>query len=140
VALSFAAGGLGAVALWYAGLAKPVWTPAERLFGAAWTTMYMVMGVAAWIIWGERYHRGRSRAVFAFVVQLLVNALWTTLIFGTRNMGAGLLAIVALWLALAWTVREFWAVRAASAYLMLPYLACVTFAAALNLANWRHSP
>jgi tryptophan-rich sensory protein len=64
---------------------------------------------------------------------------WAPLFFGSRNVGLGLLVIVALWLALVWTVREFWGVRVIAACLMLPYLAWVSFAAALNIAIWRHN-
>ncbi len=149
VALGYAAGGLGAVfspvrsaggAAWYAGLKKPLWTPPDRWFGAVWTVLYPLMGVAVWIIWGERYHRGRNRAVFAFGVQLLLNALWAPLFFGARSLASGLLMIAALWLSLAWTVREFSTVRATAACLMLPYLGWVSFAAAVNFAIWRQNP
>ncbi len=148
VALGFAAGGLGAAfspafspssASWYANLAKPTWTPPDQLFGPVWTALYLLIGIAVWIIWGERYHRGRNAALIAFAVQLCLNAVWAPLFFGSRNVGLGLLVIVALWLSLVWTVREFWAVRVISAILMLPYLAWVSFAAALNLAIWRHN-
>ncbi len=148
VALGFAAGGLGAAfspafsaasASWYADLAKPAWTPADQLFGPVWTALYLLIAVAVWIIWGERYHRGRNAALFAFAVQLVLNAVWAPLFFGSRNIGLGLLVIVALWLSLVWTVREFWTVKVLAALLMLPYLGWVSFAAALNIAIWRHN-
>lgn len=149
VAIVFAAGGLGAAfspafssasAVWYSALTRPPWTPPDQSFGPVWTTLYLLMGVAAWIVWGERYHRGRNTALLAFAVQLLLNALWAPLFFGARNIGLGLLIVIASWLSLVWTVREFASVRAAAACLMLPTLAWVSFAAALNLAIWRHNP
>jgi len=149
VAAGLAAGALGALfspplsasgAVWYASLVKPPWTPPDQVFGPVWSALYLLMGVAAWIIWGERYHRGRNLALVAFAVQLLLNALWAPLFFGTRSIGLGLLVLVALWLAVVWTVREFAGVRAVSACLMLPYVAWVSFAAVLNFAIWRHNP
>jgi benzodiazapine receptor len=149
VALVFAAGGFGAVfspafspsnALWYAALAKPAWTPPNQVFAPAWTAQYLAMGIAVWIVWSERYHRGRNRALLAFAVQLLLNALWAPLFFGARSTGLGLLLVVALLLALIWTVREFISVRLVPACLMLPCIAWVSFALALNLAIWRQNP
>ncbi len=149
VAAGGAAGGLGAVfspalsdasAVWYAALAKPSWTPPDRWFGPVWTILYLSMALAAWIVWSERYHRGRNGALLAFAVQFLLNALWAPLFFGVRNVGLGLLVSVALWLSLVWTVREFARVRAAAAALLVPYLAWSSFALALNVAIWRHNP
>ncbi len=149
LAVGYAAGGVGAmfspalsrpIAAWYSSLVKPPWTPPDRVFGPIWTALYLLMGIAVWIVWGERYHRGRNLALIAFAVQLSLNAIWAPLFFGTRNIGLGLLVIVALWLSLAWTVREFAGVRIFAACLMLPYLAWVSFAAALNLALWRYNP
>jgi tryptophan-rich sensory protein len=96
-----------------------------------------MMAVAAWIIWRERYHRGRGAAIGAYAVQLLLNALWAPVFFGLRNIGAGLFDIVALWLAVGWTMREFARVRPAAAIILLPYFLWVTFAAAINLAIWK---
>lgn len=149
VGLGCAAGALGAVfspafsatgATWYAALAKPSWTPPDRWFGPVWTLLYLSMGVAVWIVWGERYHRGRNTALLAFAVQFLLNALWAPLFFGFRNAGLGLLISIALWLSLLWTLREFAGVRAVAAALLLPYLTWISFALALNLAIWRRNP
>ncbi len=149
VGVGLAAGGVGALfspalsrasAVWYASLVKPPWTPPDQVIGPVWTALYLMMGIAVWIIWGERYHRGRNLALVAFAVQLSLNGLWAPLFFGTQNIGLGLVVIAALWLSLAWTVREFAAVRIAAACLMLPYFAWVSFTAALNLALWRNNP
>jgi translocator protein len=127
----------GAANHWYAMLAKPQWAPPDSWFGPVWTALYVMMGTSAWLVWRERYHRSRSAALAAYAVQLLLNAVWAPLFFGLRNIGAGLFAIVALWLAIAWTIREFAAVRAAAAWLLAPYLIWVGFASALNLAIWK---
>ena len=147
--LGFGAGGLGAVfspafsnarAAWYAGLAKSPWTPPDHVYGPVWSVLYLLMGIAAWIVWSERYHRGRTLALLAFAVQLLLNAAWAPLFFGTRSAGLGLLVIIALWLSLVWTAREFFAVRTIAACLMLPHVAWVSFAVVLNLTLWRNNP
>jgi len=147
--LSFAAGALGAVfspgfsasaARWYALLVKPHWVPPQTWFGPVWTALYVLIAIAAWIIWRERYHRGRNVAIAAYSVQLVLNALWAPVFFGLKNIGAGLFIIVALWLAVGWTLREFARVRLLAALILLPYFFWVTFAAALNLAIWKLNP
>jgi benzodiazapine receptor len=149
IALALAAGGLGAVfspgfsaeaMRWYLSLAKPQWTPPTSWFGPVWITLYILMGTAAWLIWGERYHRGRRAALAAYAIQLLLNAAWAPLFFGGRNIGAGLFVIVALWLSIVWAIREFAVVKAAAAWLLAPYFLWVTGAAALNLAIWKLNP
>jgi translocator protein len=146
IGAALAAGALGAVfsphasaaaGQWYAMLAKPAWTPSEQWFGPVWLVLYILMGTSAWLIWRERYHRRRNTALAAYAVQLLLNAAWAPLFFGAKNIGAGLFVIVALWLAVAWTIREFAAVRPAAAWMLLPYLVWVGMASALNLAIWK---
>jgi benzodiazapine receptor len=146
VAAALLAGAIGAVFSpgvsaaanhWYAMLAKPQWAPPNSWFGPVWTALYVMMGTSAWLVWRERYHRSRSAALAAYGVQLLLNAVWAPLFFGARNIGAGLFVIVALWLAIVWTIREFGAVKASAAWLLAPYLIWVGFASALNLAIWK---
>jgi benzodiazapine receptor len=122
---------------WYEMLAKPAWAPPRNWFGPVWIVLYVLMGTSAWLIWRERYHRGRSAALAAYAMQLLLNTAWAPLFFGARNIGAGLFVIVALWLSIAWTIREFSAIRAAAAWMLAPYLIWVGFASALNLTVWK---
>ncbi len=119
---------------WYAGLAKPTWTPPDWLFGPVWTTLYCLMGVAAWLVWRRV---GWSRPLAWFAVQLLLNAAWSWLFFGLHSPFAGLIDIVLLWAAIAATVLAFWRVSRLAAILMLPYWAWVSYAAALNFAIWQ---
>ncbi len=112
-------------------------TPPNNWFAPVWIVLYVLMGTAVWLIGRERYHRGRSAALAAYFIQLLLNALWAPVFFGAKNVGAGLFVIVALWLAIAWTLREFAAVRSAAAWLMVPYFLWVSFASALNLSIWK---
>jgi benzodiazapine receptor len=147
--LSLSAGAVGALfspglsasaAHWYAALLKPIWLPPQNWFGPIWTGLYVLMAIAAWIIWRERYHRGRAAAITAYCVQLLLNALWAPVFFGLKNIDAGLFEIVALWLAVGWNLREFARVKSAAALILMPYFLWVTFAAAINLAVWRLNP
>ncbi|HWG70783.1 MAG TPA: TspO/MBR family protein [Steroidobacteraceae bacterium] len=140
VGVFFAPGASVAASHWYLGLAKPGWTPPNRWLGPVWTVLYVSMGTSAWLVWRERYHRGRSAALAAYTMQLLLNAAWAPLFFGARNIGAGLFIIVALWLAIVWTLREFAAVKAAAAWLLVPYLVWVSFASALNFTIWKLNP
>jgi benzodiazapine receptor len=147
--LALAAGGIGALfspglsataSRWYAMLAKPEWVAPQNWFGPVWTALYVSMAIAAWSIWRERYHRGRATAITAYAVQLLLNALWPALFFGLKNIGAGLFDIVALWLAIGWTVREFARVKPSAAVILVPYFLWVSFATAMNLAIWKLNP
>jgi len=147
VAAALAVGALGAVFAprtaasgWYALLAKPQWAPANAWFAPVWSALYVSMGIAAWLVWEERYHRARNAALAAYAIQLLLNAAWAPVFFGAESVGAGLFLIVALWLSIVWTLREFAIVKSASAWLMAPYLAWVSFAGALNFAIWRLNP
>ena len=146
VALAFAAGAIGAVfsparspaaGVWYASLLKPVWIAPSRWFAFVWTILYVLMGTAVWLVSRERYHARYGTALIAYFVQLLLNAAWAPLFFGARNIGAGLFVTVALWITIAWSMREFISVRPPAAWLMLPYLGWVTYALALNFSLWR---
>jgi tryptophan-rich sensory protein len=149
VVLALGAGALAAVfsprfspaaAHWYAALVKPPWLPPQEWFGPIWAVLYVSMGLAAWAVWRERYHRFRSAAITAFAAQLLLNALWAPLFFGLHNIGAALFNIVAMWLAIAWTMREFARVNTVAAFALVPYFLWVTFTAAITLAMWKLNP
>jgi len=149
VVLALGVGALGAVfspgisasaTQWYEALAKPGWLPPQKWFASVWMALYVLMGIAAWLIWSERYHRGRTAALAAYGVQLVLNAMWPPLFFGLKNIDAGLFDIVALWLAIGWTLREFARVRIGAAVILVPYFLWVSFAAAINLGIWKLNP
>jgi tryptophan-rich sensory protein len=149
VGLALGVGALAAVfspavsstaAQWYAALATPKWQLPQQWFRWVWAALYVTMGIAAWVIWRERYHRGRGAAIAAYTLQLLLNALWAPLFFGLKNIDVALFDIVALWLAIAWTIRAFARVRFAAAVILVPYFLWVSYAAAINLAIWRLNP
>lgn len=118
-----------AVTEWYPTLVKPSWRPPNWLFAPVWTILYVMMAVAAWLVWKA----GNSRAaLLLWAGQLLLNFAWSFLFFGARSPGLGLIDIVALWLAIAATLFAFSLKSRLAAALMLPYLFWVSFALALN--------
>ena len=122
---------------WYATLRKPSWNPPNWIFGPVWTALYTIMAIAAWLVWKRGGFPGQRLALSLFLAQLLFNALWSPLFFGLRHPGLAFADIVLLWLALLGTVAAFWRARPIAGALLLPYLAWVTFASALNFALWR---
>jgi translocator protein len=120
-----------AVAEWYPFLNKPSWTPPSWLFAPAWTVLYILMAVAAWLVWKA----GNAKtALILFFAQLLLNFAWSVLFFGARSPGLGLIDVAAMWLAIAATIFAFAFRSRLAAFLMVPYLCWVSFAAALNAA------
>lgn len=138
----FAAAAIGAaftspnVPGWYANLNKPSWTPPSWVFGPVWSLLYLLMGISAWQVWRRTGLRAAIVPLVLFGIQLLLNAAWSGLFFGLRSPGAALIDIVLLWCAILATVITFWRRSAPAGWLMLPYLAWVSFAVALNLAIW----
>jgi tryptophan-rich sensory protein len=122
---------------YYATLAKPSWAPPGWLFGPVWTLLYLMMAVAAWLVWREGGWRRQRGPLTLYLVQLALNALWTPLFFGLRNPGLALLEIVLLGAAIVLTGRAFRPVSRLASWLLVPYLVWVVFAAALNFAIWR---
>ena len=143
VALCFSAAGTGVLVStggWYAELVKPSWSPPSWVFGPVWTLLYAMMAAAALLVWRDGGWAARWRTLGLFVLQLLLNALWTPLFFGWHSPGAAFLEIIVLWMVLAATVVAFWKVRKFAGLLLVPYLVWVTFAAALNYAIWQLNP
>lgn len=143
VTVCFAAAAIGgaltaqSVDTWYQGLAKPTWNPPDWLFGPVWTLLYLLMGVAAWLVWRRSgFTKGRA-ALLLFAVQLALNVVWSGLFFAARAPGLALAELVVLWIAIAATLVAFARHSRVAAALMAPYLAWTTFAAALNFAIWR---
>ena len=140
VTLCFGAASLGALfppGEWYGSLRKPVWTPPAWVFGPMWTLLYLMMGVAAWMVWRRGGWRAQRLPLGCFLVQLALNAAWSPLFFGLHRPDLALADILFLWLAIAATLAAFWFRTRLAALLLLPYLAWVSFAALLNLALWQ---
>jgi tryptophan-rich sensory protein len=125
---------------WYAALAKPDWNPPNWIFAPVWTSLYVLMGVAAWMVWVRAgWARGRA-ALGSFLLQLLLNALWSYLFFGAHLMGWALVEIVGLGSVILVTIIFFARHSTTAATLLVPYLLWVTFATILNTALWRLNP
>ena len=143
--LSFSAAAIGSAATipnlspWYAELRKPSWIPPSWLFGPVWTVLYIMMAVAAWLVWKQRRTHPDEvrRALGCFVFQLGLNAAWSWMFFGLHQTGLAFGEILSLWLMIAATILTYVKVSRTAALLMLPYLFWVTFAAVLNGAIHR---
>ena len=138
--LSFSAASLGAFFMpgeWYATLKKPSWNPPDWIFGPVWSALYTMMAVAAWLVWKRGGFAAQRRPLTLFLVQLALNAAWTPLFFGLHRPGLAFAEIVMLWLAIAATLAAFRPVSRPAAWLLVPYLAWVSFAAVLNFTLWR---
>lgn len=142
IVATLGAGALGSVATaasvkgWYATIARPAWTPPNGVFGPVWTTLYILMAVAAWRVLrsGAAW---TSRPLRLFFLQLLVNSSWSFAFFGAESPLLGLVVIMPLWVLIAETMRAFGRVDRVAGWLLAPYLAWVTYATALNAALWR---
>jgi tryptophan-rich sensory protein len=142
VALCLLTGAVGAaltavsVRDWYPTLRKPPWTPPDWLFGPVWTTLYVLMALAAWLVWRRGGWPASRAALGLFAVQLVLNGAWSGLFFTLRSPGAAFAEIIHLWVAILATVWAFVQVSRLAAGLLAPYLIWVTYAAALNGAIW----
>jgi benzodiazapine receptor len=143
VALCVAVGALAglstraAIPGWYATLIKPSYNPPNAIFGPVWTALYILMGLAAGLVWRQPRSALRIEALACFALQLTLNFLWSLIFFRWHRIGVALAELALLWLAILSTLLWFWQIRPLAAWLMLPYLGWVSFAAALNAAIFR---
>ena len=128
---------ISAIPTWYAVLQKPALNPPAWIFAPVWTTLYLLMGVAAFLIWRKGLERKEIKSALSmFCFQLILNALWSIIFFGLHNPGMALVEIVTLWLAILWTIFAFYKISRPAAYLLAPYILWVSFAGYLNYAIW----
>lgn len=125
---------------WYAGLEKAPWNPPAWVFGPVWTTLYICMALAAFLVWRREGFRRARTALTLFGVQLLFNLAWSGLFFGLRSPGAALVDILLLWLAIFATWRAFRRISPVAGWLLVPYLLWVSYAVTLNFEVWRRNP
>lgn len=143
--LALATGAIGAIASvnakeFYAQLAKPAWAPPASLFGPVWTALYCLMGIAAWLVWRRGGFAPARNALLLFIVQLGVNALWSWLFFVWHLGAMSFAEVLGLWMLIIATLVAFWRISPVAGLLLVPYLARVSFAAALNFSTWRLNP
>lgn len=143
--LSFAAAAIGAVAsaeagAFYEQLVRPSWAPPGWLFAPVWALLYVLMGVAAWLVWRAHGFKEARAALALFIAQLGANALWTWVFFVWHQGAFAFAEVILLWCLIVATAASFRRLNALAAVLLLPYLAWVTFAAALTFSTWRLNP
>ena len=144
VAIPLVVGGLGGIATasaiptWYQGLNKPAWNPPGWVFGPVWTLLYILMGVAAWLVWRQGWDNPQVQVALAiFGVQLLLNLFWSLIFFGLHSPGWAVLEIVVLWGFILATTIQFYRLEPVAGLLLVPYQLWVTFATVLNATVWQ---
>lgn len=126
-----------AIPTWYAGLAKPVLNPPSWLFGPVWTALYALMGVAWWLVWRSAADpAAKRRAHILFILQLTLNAAWSPIFFGLHSIGWAFGEILVLWILIIFTLWTFAKISRLAAWLLVPYILWVSFAAYLNYSIW----
>jgi len=125
---------------WYETLSKPFWTPPDWLFPVAWTVLYLMIAAAGWLVWRASGTSDGTLPLAVFAGQLLLNALWAPVFFGTRRIGLGFLVMILLWAAILVTIVLFLEISTVAGLLLVPYLLWVSFAAFLNLGIWVLNP
>ena len=147
IVISQLAGGLGAIfttpaiPTWYASLNKPAFNPPNTVFFPVWTTLYTLMGIAAFLVWRKGLHERRVRvALVIFVIQLVLNLAWTIIFFGLYSLFGAVVAIVFLWIAIVINIVAFWRISKAAGALLIPYILWVSFAGLLNVSVWMLNP
>ena len=137
------AGGIGAIfttpaiPTWYAGLKKPTFTPPNSVFGPIWITVYLLMGIAVFLVWREGLDQEGVPIAFAvFWGQLVLNILWSVIFFGLRSLLGGVVVILLLWVAILVNIITFFGVSAIAGGLLIPYIVWISIAANLNMQVW----
>lgn len=126
---------------WYGTLARPALTPPNGIFGPVWTTLYFMMAVSAFLVWRQGFDRREVRIALAiYLAQLELNALWSLVFFGAHLLFGAFIVIALLWQAILANIFAFYRISRPAAYLLVPYLIWVTFAAYLNFSIWLLTP
>lgn len=141
--LPFAAGAIGsyftadAVATWYTTLTKPTFSPPNWLFGPVWTLLYILMGIALFLVWKKYSSSEQAReSVWLFIIHLVINSLWSIVFFGWQNPENAFFVIIFLWLFIALLIWRFYQINKKAGLLLIPYFLWVSFASVLNYAIW----
>ena len=125
---------------WYAELAKPKFNPPNWIFAPVWTTLFVLMGIAAFLVWSKGLgRRDVKMALGIFVTQLVLNTLWSIIFFGLQNPGLAFIEILLLWLVILATIMAFYKISKPAAWLLAPYILWVSFAVYLNYSIWQLS-
>ena len=126
---------ISAINTWYVYLHKPFFSPPNWVFGPVWTTLYVLMAVAAYLIWIKGINNKKVKtALLIFILQLVLNFKWSLIFFGLHAPLLALIEILILWLAILFTILKFYELSKPAAYLMIPYIVWVSFATLLNFS------
>lgn len=126
-----------AITTWYTTLERPTITPPNWVFGPTWILLYVLMGIALFLVWRKGLQAPGVRiALILFGLQLILNTVWSVIFFGLHNPGAALMEIALLWCAIIATMIAFVRVSKPAVWLLVPYIAWVSFAAYLNYSFW----
>lgn len=143
IVVSLSAGIIGSffttpsIPTWYPTLVKPEFNPPSWVFGPVWTTLFILMGIAAYLIWREGLNRKDVKiALSIFIVQLILNTLWSIIFFAWQSPGGAFAEVIFLWLAIVATIIAFAKISKPAAWLLAPYILWVSFAAYLNYTIW----
>jgi len=127
---------VNAIPTWYKFLNKPSFSPPNWLFGPAWLTLYLLMGIALYLNWIKNNKQVKSN-VRLFFIHLFFNLIWTPIFFGAKNLFLALIVIGIIWILIVVMIFKFWKVNKVSSLLLIPYLFWVSFASVLNYSVWR---
>lgn len=145
LAVCFITAAIGAIASvdagsFYLELTRPEWAPPSNWFGPVWTVLYILMGIAAWLVWRVGGFGTARTALTLFLVQLVANALWSWLFFAWHLGALAFTDILVLWVLIIATIIAFWRIRPLAGAILIPYLLWVSFAAAFNYSVWQLNP
>lgn len=127
---------VSAIPGWYQTIQKPSWNPPSWVFGPVWTTLYVLMGIAMYLIWTQPRTEQRQRALYLNAAQLILNFFWSLIFFNLHAIGWALIEIIILWVVIVQTMFAYDRVYKPAAWLLLPYIVWVTFATILNGTIW----
>ncbi|HUQ97638.1 MAG TPA: TspO/MBR family protein [Chitinophagaceae bacterium] len=123
---------------WFQTITKPGWNPPNWVFAPVWTTLYILMGIALYLIWQRQTNATQKKqAIIFWIVQLILNAAWSFLFFQQHAIGLALIEIILLWIAIFITILLFARINKTAAWLLVPYISWVSFASLLTYAIWR---
>ena len=126
------------VGSWYQTINKPSWNPPGWVFGPVWTTLYVLMGIALFLVWKSDIIAGMKKtAITLFAVQLILNFSWSLIFFNQQQIGWALVEIIVMWIFILLTIFAFAPVNKIAAWLLVPYISWVSFATILNYTIWK---
>jgi len=128
------------VTTWYPTLVKPEFNPPSWVFGPVWLTLYTLMGISVYLVWKKKDKYNVTPALLVFFAQLVLNAVWSIIFFGLQSPFYAFIIIAFLWVLILGSIYFFYKISKTAAYLLIPYILWVSFAAILNYSIWMLNP